>query len=106
MKVAFSPRSEEDLEEIADYIARDSPRSAIRFIAEIRASCGKLADAPLGYELQPQLDPDIRRAVHGRYLIFYSVNTDRIRVERILHGARDLKDELFDIQRPTKRPGA
>lgn len=97
MKVVFSPRSEEDLEEIADFIARDSPRHAIRFIAEIRATCGKLADAPLGHELQAQLQTGIRRAVHGRYLIFYSVNTDQIRVERILHGARDLKEDLFDI---------
>lgn len=96
MKVVFSPRSEEDLEEIADFIARDSPRSAIRFIAGIRATCEKLADTPLGYEVQPQIDPDIRRAVHGRYLIFYSVNADRVRVERILHGARELKDDLFD----------
>lgn len=97
MKVIFSPRSEEDLEEIADFIARDSPRRAIRFIAEIRATCEKLADAPLGYEVQPQLDPDIRRVVYGRYLIFYSVKPDLIRVERILHGARDLKEDLFDI---------
>ncbi|MDO8296126.1 MAG: type II toxin-antitoxin system RelE/ParE family toxin [Caulobacter sp.] len=97
MKVIFSPRSEEDLEEIADFIARDSPRRAIRFIAEIRATCEKLADAPFGHELQPQLQAGIRRAVHGRYLIFYSVNPDLIRVERILHGARDLKEDLFDM---------
>lgn len=96
MKVHFSPRSEEDLEEIADFIARDSPQRAISFIAEIRATCEKLADAPLGYELQPQLDPDIRRAVHGRYLIFYSVYPKHIRIQRILHGARDLTDDLFD----------
>lgn len=97
MKVILSPRSEEDLEEIADFIARDSPRRAIRFIAEIRATCEKLADAPLGYEVQSQLDPDIRRAVHGRYLIFYSVKLGLIRVERILPGARDLTDDLFDM---------
>ena len=96
MKVILSPRSERDLEEIADFIARDSPRSAIRFIADLRATCEKLADAPLGYEVQLQLDPSIRRAVHGRYLVFYSVNPDRVRVERILHAARDLKDDLFD----------
>lgn len=96
MKVVFSPRSEEDLEEIADFIARDSPRRAISFIEEIRETCDALADAPLGHELQAHLHPDIRRAVHGRYLIFYSVGGGRIRIERILHGARDLKDDLFD----------
>lgn len=96
MKVVFSPRSEEDLEEVADFIARDSPQSAIRFIAEIRATCEKLADAPLGYELQPQLDPDIRRAVHGRYLIFYSTPPGEVRIERILHSARAVTAEFFD----------
>ncbi len=96
MKVVFSPRSEEDLEEMADFIARDSPRRAVRFIAEVRVTCEKLAEAPLGYELQPQLDPGIRRTVHGRYLIFYSAEPERVRIERILHGARDLTDDLFD----------
>lgn len=96
MKIVFSPRSEEDLEEIADFIARDSPRSAIRFIAEVRATCEKLADAPLGYEVQRQIDPGIRRAVHGRYLIFYSTPPGEVRIERILHSARDVTAELFD----------
>jgi toxin ParE1/3/4 len=96
MKVLFSPRAETDLEEITDFIARDSPRRAISFIADIRMTCEKLVDAPSGYELQPQLDPGIRRTVHGRYLIFYSLDAAHIRIERILHGARDLTDDLFD----------
>ena len=96
MKVIFSPRSEEDLEEVADFIARDSPRRAIRFIAEIRATCEKLADAPFGHELQPQLQAGIRRAVHGRYLIFYSTPPGEVRIERILHSAREITGEVFE----------
>ncbi len=30
-------------------------------------------------------------AVHGRYLIFYRLAVGEVRVERILHGARDIK---------------
>ena len=33
--------------------------------------------------------------VFERYLIFYRVYADNIRIERILHGARDIPD-LFD----------
>jgi len=95
MKVGFSPRSAQDLEEIGDFIARDSPRRAVSFVDELEQACEAIADAPLGHEAQPHLRPDLRRAVYGRYLIFYSVREAEVRIERVLHGARDLSGDLF-----------
>lgn len=37
MKLVFSPKAAEDLEEIGDYIARDNPQRALSFVAEIEA---------------------------------------------------------------------
>jgi plasmid stabilization system protein ParE len=31
----------------------------------------------------------IRRKVHGQYLIFYTVASDRIEIVRVIHGAQD-----------------
>jgi len=43
MRCVFSALAEADLEEIADYIARDKPRRALSFIGEIRERCQGLA---------------------------------------------------------------
>jgi toxin ParE1/3/4 len=44
------------------------------------------------YPARPDLMPGLPMAVHGRYLVFYShlPGEDTVRVERVLHGARDL----------------
>jgi toxin ParE1/3/4 len=95
VNISFSPRAARDLEEIGDYIARDNPLRAVSFLNELMETCGKIAAAPLSFEARPNIGPNIRRAVHGRYLIFYTVQPSAVRVERILHGARDLGRTMF-----------
>ena len=91
----FSPLAESDLEEIGDYIARDNPRRALTFIRELRDRCTQIIDNPEAAPLRPELGVDLRLAPFGRYLIFYTVSAEAVRIERILHGARQLQD-LFD----------
>jgi toxin ParE1/3/4 len=95
MRCVFSPLAEADMEEIGDYIAQDNPSRAISFIREIRMKCTKIKDQPLASPLRPNLGEGIRMAVFGKYLIFYSFDEMVVRIERILHGARDIS-ELFD----------
>jgi toxin ParE1/3/4 len=95
MKCLFSPLAELDLEEIGDYIARDNPGRAVSFIREIRERCVKIAAAPTGAPLRSDLGEGIRMVVFGNYLIFYTADPESVRVERILHGARHIRD-LFD----------
>jgi toxin ParE1/3/4 len=90
MQCLFSPRAEADLEEIGDYIARDNPTRAVTFIREIRELCQNITAVPEGNLLRPDLGEGIRMAPFRRYLVFYTVGTDSVRIERILHGARDI----------------
>jgi len=46
MKVVFSPRAEQDLEQIAETIAADNPRRALQFIRELREFCFKTSQFP------------------------------------------------------------
>lgn len=90
MIVALSAEAESDLEDIADFIARDNPARALSFVQELRASCRNLADMPMGYPLVPRYEKrGIRRRVHGNYQIFYRVDDEQVYVVRALHGARD-----------------
>lgn len=90
----LSPRAEADLEEIGDYIARDNPRRALTFVAELQQRCRRIADAPASFPLREELGPGVRMALHGRYLIFFREVPEGVRIERVLHGARLLDDEL------------
>jgi toxin ParE1/3/4 len=90
MSVGFSPRSRQDLLEIGDYIARDSRLNARRFVAQLIEQCRRIGQSPLGYVARDDLAPGLRMAALGRYVIFFSVTDEAVRIERVLHGARNL----------------
>ena len=92
MDAVFSPAAEQDLETIGDYIAQDNPIRAVTFIREIREHCRSVAAFPNAAPLWPELGDNIRMVTHGPYLIFYTSLDTGIRIERILHGARDIQN--------------
>ena len=90
MIVLYSEDVEDDLDAIAEYIATDSPRRAVSFIREIYSSVERIAESPLLYQLRPDIGPDARLAVVGRYVILFCFAKDVVYIERILYGGRDL----------------
>lgn len=89
-QVNFSPKARQDLLEIGDYIAKDNRANARRFVGQLVAQCQRIGDAPLGYAGREDLAPGLRMAALGRYVIFFRVIDDAVRIERVLHGARNL----------------
>jgi toxin ParE1/3/4 len=86
----FTPAGVSDLEEIGDYIAEDSPARARAFVHELRQRCERLCDFPYAYPLRPDVAPDIRVMTFRHYLICYTVHSDRVVIERVTQGSRDL----------------
>lgn len=76
----FSVVAELDLEEISDYIARDNPERAVSFVKEIRGQCRKITAYPEAAPLHPELGETIRMVPFGRYLIFFTVQADHVRM--------------------------
>lgn len=96
MIVVIASEAEADLEQIAAYVAEQSPRSALKLVRELRQRCESLADTPRAYPLVPRYEHSgIRRRPFGQYLIFYRVGEDAIEVIHVLHGARDYEVLLF-----------
>lgn len=89
-KVAFSPKSRQDLLDIGDYIARDSRVNARRFVGKLMEQCQRIGSSPMGYAGREDLAPGLRMAALGRYVIFFRVLDGTVRIERVLHGARNL----------------
>ena len=90
MPVTFSPKARQDLIEIGDHIALDSPANARRFVGKLMEQCQRIGKAPIGYAGRDDLAPGVRMAALGRYVIFFRVLGDAVRIERVLHGARNL----------------
>ena len=101
--VTFSPKARQDLVEIGDFIAKDSRANARRFVAKLMVQCQRIAHAPMGYSSREDLAVGLRMASMGRYVIFFRVLDDVVRIERVLHGARDMP-AIFgqDVQRTAK----
>ncbi|MBL0352103.1 MAG: type II toxin-antitoxin system RelE/ParE family toxin [Verrucomicrobia bacterium] len=95
MRLVFSTESQSDLLEIAAFIARDNPARARSFVDELEADCARLVDHPGIGAPRPDLREGLRMLTHGRYLIFYRAEPNVVRIERVLHGARNL-GPLFD----------
>jgi toxin ParE1/3/4 len=90
VRVVFTSAAERSLEAIADYIAADNPARAISFVEELRTKSLGLAAHPKAFPLVPRYEKlGIRRRGYGRYLIFYRVETDRILILYVAHGAQE-----------------
>jgi toxin ParE1/3/4 len=81
--------------DIALYIAEDNPTRALSFVADLEATSERLGDAVGIGRARPELGDGVRALPHGNYLIFYRRAEDALRIERILHGARDITEADF-----------
>ena len=96
MKLTFSPAAEEDLLDIAVFIAQDNQARALTFVDELESKCDTLGRSPGIGTSRPELGDGVRMLPHGRYLIFYREVNNGLRIERIMHGARDIDGDAFE----------
>jgi toxin ParE1/3/4 len=83
--------AENDLAEIYDYIAADSPAGATAFVLQLEEKISTLATLPERASLIPEnslLGMDYRHLIHGRYRIIFRVYGDSVIVLRVIHGNR------------------
>jgi toxin ParE1/3/4 len=94
-RLEFSPEAAADLADVGAYIARDNPKRARSFVDELEARCAGLTHYPDRGRARPELASDLRSVPHGHYVIFYTPGVAVVRIERILHGARDLEGKFL-----------
>jgi toxin ParE1/3/4 len=90
-KVHYSVLAAKDLAENAEYIARDNPEAACRWIDKIESTCTLLSANPeLGELRQTRGFGHCRCFTVGNYVVFYRTVSDGVDVVRILRAERDL----------------
>ena len=94
-RIIWSPTAADDLEQIVEFIARDSERYAAQVAADVIGAVERAADFPGAGRVVPELnDKAIREVFVYSYRIIYRVAADAIHVAAVIHGARDLPNAL------------
>lgn len=99
MRLELSPFIENDLDDIADYIAQDNPSRAVTFIQDIRAKFQDIHRNPLYYQLRSDIGSEARMATISSYAILFRVVGGVVRIERVTYGGRDLPG-VYDRPQP------
>ena len=101
--VHVRPRARRDIDDIADYLARQRTDAGRRFYDAAQRTFRRLASMPLvgvprTFENSPITDLRSWR-IRGfpNFLVFYRPTDDGIEVIRVLHGARDI-EAIFEAE--------
>ena len=90
MRIDWAEPAVRDLEDIHNYIARDSEYYASRFVERLLEAVEKLARFPKVGRVVPEVAlPGIRELLFDTYRIVYRVERSRVLVVAVIHGARD-----------------
>ena len=93
----LSDEARSDLFAVWAFVAGDNPHAADKLERDILQGCAALAKRPdIGHRRRDLCaDAGVRfHTVRTWYLIVYEIDTDPLRIVRILHGARDVASEL------------
>ena len=89
VKLIWSPRALQDLDDICAYIARDSEYYAALFGERLVSFIETLPQCPLLGAVVPEYgQPELRERLFRNYRIVYRVRSDALEIVTIHHGAR------------------
>jgi toxin ParE1/3/4 len=87
--VRWARRALEDLREIHDFIARDSPRAAEALVERILAASERLTAFPLSGRVVPEFPGSgYRELLVGNHRVQYRVEDVTVWIVTVVHGKR------------------
>ena len=93
-EVIWAPSALNDIDSIAEYIARDSSHRASLFIRRLFESSDRLKEYPLSGRIIPEInDPSCREIIYGSYRIMYRIENNDIWITGVVHGAQNWTPE-------------
>ena len=88
--VRYTAQAQEDILDIAFYIAQDNVGAAHRLIEKIFHACERLRASPLAGRARAEIAPNLRSLPVEKYVVFYRPVRGGVEIARVLHGARDI----------------
>ncbi len=91
MKVIWSATALAQLTAIYEYIAKDSPRYALRMVDRLTSRSKQIARFPeSGQIVSEYADSTLREVIEGSHRIIYRMEPSRVIVVSVVHGAQIL----------------
>lgn len=95
MRLLYTVRAEQDLQQIVEQIAQDKLTAAVDWLDRIEVLFVLLASQPeLGERMLTRRFGEVRRHIAGNYAVYYRLVDDGLQILRVLHTARD-QDQLL-----------
>ena len=97
MKIIWAPLAIDRASEIAEYIARDKPSAAEKWINMVFSKVEQLKSSPEIGRVVPEIRNDqFRGLIYGNYRIIYRIEKTQISILTIRHGKQILPiDEIL-----------
>ncbi len=86
----ISPAAEQDLDEIAEYIAHDRPSAVAGVLDALEAGCRLVAAYPGAGRQRNEIGTGVLSFPVGDYLLFYYHDGTTVGIARVLHARRDV----------------
>jgi toxin ParE1/3/4 len=92
VKIIWTNRSIIDLNDIAEFIAKDSIKFAKKTIENIIEEASILEKKPLlGRKVPEANDEKFREIIKGNYMIIYQYDQQKVNILTVHHSSRDLR---------------
>ena len=92
VEIKWTHNALEDLDDIANYISKDSPKYAQILVKQIYEMINSLKQFPmLGRKVPEYKDPNLREIIYKNYRIVYLVKNKHLEIISVIHGSRKLK---------------
>ncbi len=98
-KVEITEIAEADIQDIFEYISKDSSTAAVKWVEEIEKQIDFLERFPLRCAIIPEareLGRKYRHSIYGNYRTIFRVEKSKVIILRVIHGARLLDLEIFE----------
>jgi toxin ParE1/3/4 len=94
--IRHSVEARADLKRLRSYLEElGAEAAADRLLHEIADILVKLSEVPEMGPGRPELAAHLRSFTVGKYVLFYTYNARNVRLERVIHSARDITPKLF-----------
>jgi len=91
VNVKWTKNALEELDDIAGYISRDSPKYANILVKQIFEMASHLQQFPkLGREVPEYDNPNLREILYKSYRIVYLIKKEQLEIISVFHGSRKL----------------
>jgi len=93
--IIWTDRALKDLEDIGDYISKDSIVYARNFVSKLFKSPVLLKKMPRAGRIVPELNrEDVRELIRGNYRIVYIIKESSIEILTVHHSSREFPHNL------------